>query len=319
MSCVKPLTAYWRSRNRDAITFDRVKSATKVPFVLPCGRCIGCRMEKARQWGLRCLHEKKLWRNNWYVTLTYNDQNLPPGGSLCLRDVQLFMKRLRKAKGSCEENPVRFFLGGEYGEENRRPHYHALLFNVDFPDRLFFTNNKRGEPLYTSGELHRLWSADGGETTMGHCSIGEVTFDSAVYCAKYALKKINITEHSSDEARREFERRYHVYDENGECFERVPEFAVMSRRPGIGAGYYDKYGHEVLAHDSVVVNGREVRPPRFYDVRSQQRDSERFAVVKAARKREAVKDSVKADNTPERLRVKETLMIKAAEKKERKL
>lgn len=312
MSCVKPLKAFWRSRTRDAITFDVNKSATKIPFVLPCGRCIGCRMEKARQWGLRCLHEKKMWSHNQYVTLTYSDEFLPPGGSVCLRDVQLFMKRLRKAKGSCKENPLRFFLGAEYGDENRRPHYHALLFNCDFPDRLFWSNNKRGEPLYTSRELSELWG-------QGHCSLGEVTFDSAVYCAKYALKKINITAHSSDEAKAEFARRYIVYDEFGEVYERDVEFAVMSRRPGIGSGYYEKFGSEVLAHDSVIVDGREVRPPRFYDVRSELLSPERFARVKAARKRAAVLDVVKADNSPERLAVKERLLIAASQKKERKL
>ncbi|AXH73252.1 MAG: replication initiator protein [Microviridae sp.] len=312
MACVKPLKAFWRSRSRDAITFDINKSATRIPFVLPCGRCIGCRMEKARQWGLRCLHEKKLWPHNQYVTLTYNDESLPPGGSVCLRDIQLFMKRLRKAKGSCKENPLRFFLGAEYGDENKRPHYHALLFNCNFPDKLFWTYNKRGEPLYTSRELSDLWGA-------GHCSLGEVTFDSAVYCAKYAMKKINITEHSSDAARAEYDRRYVVYDEFGEVFERSPEFAVMSRRPGIGSGYYDRFGSEVRTHDNVVVNGREVRPPRFYDSRSEQCDSERFAVVKAQRKAAAVKDSVKADNTPERLRVKEVLLNAAMKKKERSL
>lgn len=308
MSCVKPLTAYWRSPSRDRLTFDKMRSHNKIGFPLPCGRCIGCRMEKARQWGLRCLHEKKMHEHSWFATLTYNDESLPPGGSVCLRDVQLFMKRLRKAKG----NGIRFFLGAEYGEENRRPHYHALLFNVDFPDRLFFTNNKRGEPLYTSGELHKLWG-------QGHCSIGEVTFDSAVYCAKYAMKKYRLPSDPTEEQVREWEKRYVVYDEFGEVFERTPEFAVMSRRPGIGAGYYEKYGSEIRAHDSVIVNGRPVRPTRFYDGRSEVSDPARFAEIKAARKRASVKDSVKADNTPERLRVKEVLLENAASKKERKL
>ncbi|QCQ84842.1 replication initiator protein [Blackfly microvirus SF02] len=312
MGCVHPLKAFWRSRARDAITFDINKSATRISFVLPCGRCIGCRMEKARQWGLRCLHEKKMWAHNQYVTLTYNDENLPPGGSVCLRDVQLFMKRLRKAKGSSKSNPLRFFLGAEYGDNNYRPHYHALLFNCEFADKVYWSDNKRGEPLYTSKELTELWN-------MGHCSVGEVTFDSAVYCAKYALKKINITEHSSDQARAEWERRYIVYDDCGEVFERSAEFAVMSRRPGIGSGYYERFGAEVRAHDSVIVNGRAVRPPRFYDVRSEDVDPDGFAIVKASRKREAVKESVKADNTPERLRVKETLLIAAEKKKERAL
>lgn len=317
MGCVQPLTAYWRDVHRSAITFDKVKSATRVPLMLPCGRCIGCRMERARQWGLRCLHEAKLWPHNQYVTLTYSDENMPPGGSVCLRDVQLFMKRLRKAKNSTKDNPVRFFLGAEYGDQNGRPHYHALLFNCPLPDRVRFGQNARGEPLYTSRELSRLWSSDGGETTLGFITIGEVTFDSAVYCAKYALKKLNISENSTAAARAEYERRYIVYDADGIVYERDREFAVMSRRPGIGAGYYEKYGSEVLAHDSVIVDGREVRPPRFYDVRSDKLYADRFALTKKKRKRLAVLN--KADNTPERLRVKRVLMEKAAEKKERKL
>lgn len=312
MSCVKPLKAYWTSRSRDALTFDINKSLNRISFPLPCQRCIGCRMEKARQWGLRCLHEKKMWKHNSYVTLTYNDESLPPGGSVCLRDIQLFMKRLRKAKGSCKANPLRFFLGAEYGDENRRPHYHALLFNCDFPDKLFWSNNKRGEPLYTSRELSELWG-------QGHCSIGEVTLDSAIYCAKYALKKMNLPEDASPAVRAEWERRYIVYDEYGEVFERRTEFAVMSRRPGIGHGYYERYGAEVRAHDSVVVNGRECRPPRYYDTQSERSDPERFADIKADRKRESVKEVVKADNTPERLRVKEILLLAAEQKKERKL
>ncbi|QCQ84864.1 replication initiator protein [Blackfly microvirus SF02] len=301
MSCVKPLRAYWRNAARDGITFDVAHSATKIAFGLPCGRCIGCRMEKARQWGLRCLHEKKMWKHNAYVTLTYDNDHLPPAGTLCLRDVQLFMKKLRKAKDSNKDNPLRFFLGGEYGEDNGRPHYHALLFNCNFPDKLFWSNNKRGEPLYVSKELTGLWD-------MGHCSIGEVTFDSAVYCAKYALKKVN-----GDNA----DEHYTVYDEDGVCHRRRSEFAVMSRRPGIGATYYDKYGVEVRSHDSIIVDGNEVRPPRFYDDRTKLLDSKVYDLNKKKRKRMAVLN--RSDSTPERLRVKEKLMIIAAEKKERKL
>lgn len=222
MSCVKPLKAYWRDVNRSAITFDAMRSASKVSFGLPCGQCIGCRLEKARQWGMRCLHEAKQWPRSTYCTLTYNDEFLPPGGSLCLRDLQLFMKRLRKAR---EPEKVRFFAGGEYGEDNKRPHYHLLLFNVGFDDLRLHGVNKRGEPLYVSEECSSLWSVDGRE--LGFVTLGAVTFDSAVYCAKYALKKV-----TGDPAK----DHYTVYDESGECFERVPEFAVMARRPGISRG-----------------------------------------------------------------------------------
>lgn len=301
MSCVHPLKAYWRDASRSGITFDASRSATKVPFSLPCGRCIGCRLEKARQWGVRCLHEKKMWRYNSYVTLTYDKDHLPRDGSLSVRDLQLFMKRLRKAKKSCKSNPVRFFAGGEYGEENVRPHYHLLLFNCGFPDMLFHTYNKRGEPLYISKELATLWGK-------GFCTIGEVTFDSAVYCAKYALKKV-----TGDAAA----EHYFFVNDDGECFDRTPEFAVMSRGPGIGRPYYERYGSEVRSLDNVIIDGREVRPPRYYDQLSEVCDSEMLAAHKRKRKRAAVLN--KKDNTKERLRVKEVLMLTAAKKKERTL
>lgn len=302
MSCVKPLKAYWRSASRDGITFDAARSATKIPFAVPCGRCIGCRMEKARQWGIRCLHEAKMWPQNSYVTLTYDDAFMPDSHSLCLRDVQLFMKRLRKRRKSSTANPIRFFLGGEYGDTNLRPHYHALLFNCGFPDARVHGTNKRGENLYTSAELSELWF-------QGFSTIGEVTFESAVYCAKYALKKI-----SGDKA---FEH-YNIIDEDGVVLaERKPEFAVMSRRPGIGKFYYEKFGNEVRAHDNVIVSGREVRPPRYYDSETERVDPARLEQHKRRRKRLAV--LCRLDNTPARLRVKEELMVLAAKKKERTL
>jgi hypothetical protein len=143
---------------------------------------------------------------------------------------------------------------------------------------------------------------------MGHCTIGEVTFDSAVYCAKYALKKVTGEISSA---------HYEFIDIDGVVHDRRPEFAVMSRRPGIGAEYYERYGSEVRALDSVVVSGLEVRPPRFYDNKSKVISPDVFEGFKRKRKRFAVLN--RSDNTSERLRVKEVLMIKAAEKKERLL
>lgn len=293
-------------------------------MAIPCGKCVGCRMENARQWGMRCLHEKKMWGESSYVTLTYADEFVPEGYSLSLRDVQLFMKRLRKKRGATKDNPIRFFLCGEYGDRNERPHYHALLFNCGFGDKLYFGRNKRGEPLFTSNELSDLWAQDG--RSMGHCTIGEVTFESACYCAKYSLKKLNVSEFSDDEARARYEARYVWYDDDGVVYHRRPEFAVMSRNPGIGGTYYDKYGAEVVANDSVVVDGREVRPPRYYDKRGLDRVGHSddlilcmcaICVNRRKRKRMAVLN--KSDNTPERLRVKEQLMMIAHEKKEREL
>ncbi|QCQ84739.1 replication initiator protein [Blackfly microvirus SF02] len=301
MSCVKPLRAYWRNAARDGITFNANMSATKIPFGLPCGRCIGCRLEKARQWGLRCLHEKKMHSTSCYLTLTYHNDYLPDGGTVVVRDMQLFFKRVHNRLLKRRGYGIRYFCGAEYGEDNGRPHYHALMFGYDFPDKVIHGRNARGEPLFVSKELSEVWF-------QGFSTIGEITFDSAVYCAKYALKKVNGDARAA---------HYTVYDEDGVCYERVPEFAIMSRNPGIGASYYAKYGKEVRDHDSVIVNGREVRPPRFYDTKSEFVDAESFALMKKKRKRMAVLNRL--DNTVERLRVKEILMIRAAEKKERKL
>lgn len=319
MTCTKPLDGFRLKGGTVAV----VKRGTRAPsnastgirMSIPCSKCIGCKMERARQWGIRCLHEAKMWPYNSYVTLTYSDENLPPGGSLELRDVQLFMKRLRFKRGANKHNPIRFFLGAEYGEQNGRPHYHALLFNCGFHDKLHHTTNSSGQKLYTSAELSSLWSVDG--SPLGFCTVGDVTYDSAVYCAKYALKKVT---------GKPAEDHYCVYDENGECFDRRPEFALMSRRPGIGALYWYRYGKEVLDWDNVIVDGQACKPPRYYDQlfdKVLQHDANnllckcKMCANKRLRKREAVRNS--ADNTDERLAVKEKIMTIEASKKERKL
>lgn len=291
MSCYGPLTAYRTSGG--GITFQRGASLSGTPMQIPCGQCIGCRLEKSRQWAMRCMHEARLSKESSFVTLTYEDEYLPPGGTLVKRDLQLFMKRLRKAKGE----GVRFYACGEYGTINKRPHYHVLLFNCGFPDRLRIGENKRGEVLYTSAELRSLWN-------MGFNVIGDVTFDSAAYVARYVIKKVS---------GKDAGKHYEVIDGYGVVYERIPEFAVMSRRPGLGSEYYERYGSEVRAHDSVVVNGHEVRPPRFYDTRTEVIDEKRLNEIKRKRKREAMKQRL--DNTSSRLRVKEKIAERKLELK----
>jgi hypothetical protein len=290
-------------------------ATTRIKIAIPCGKCIGCRMSKAQDWAVRCLHEKKMWPESCFVTLTYADEWLPSGGSLVLRDLQLFMKRLRFKRKASASNPIRYFIGGEYGEQNGRPHYHALLFNCGFRDMVRIGVNARGESLFTSAELSSLWSVDG--VPMGYCTIGEVTFESALYCAKYALKKI-----TGDRAY----DYYQVYDENGVVFNRSPEFAIQSKRPGLGGFFFDKFFDEIMNNDSVIVGGREVRVPRYYTERSKSRLEHSDVSVlckcleccnKRLRKRRAVANA--ADNTDERLRVKERLMQIAAKEKEKKL
>lgn len=207
---------------------------------LPCGKCFGCRLEHSRQWAIRCIHEAQMHDKNCFITLTYECA----GPSLVYRDFQLFMKRLRKALG-----PLRFYMCGEYGDENGRPHFHACLFGVDFEDKLVFST-AGGIKTYTSSLLSRVWG-------FGHCLIGDVTFESAAYVARYIMKKVD----------GDIERiHYEILDEEtGELSMRCPEFAHMSLRPGIGDGWFQRFSSDIYPDGQVVVRGRKCLPPKFYD------------------------------------------------------
>jgi len=262
MPCYSPLSGY-RSKvvnpnGRRNIVFNIREGVADEPVDLPCGRCIGCRLERSRQWAIRCVHEASLHSDNCYITLTYNPESLPDGGSLVLEHYQLFMKRLRQwhrrslRKQKIKWNKkyaIRFFHCGEYGEKFRRPHYHACLFNFDFPDKIEW-KKINGHQYYTSPLLEQLWPH-------GFSTISDVTFDSAAYVARYITKKI-----TGDAAADHYQT---VNIKTGEIHELKPEYTTMSRRPGIAADWLKKYSSDVYPADSVVVRGREMKPPKFYD------------------------------------------------------
>jgi hypothetical protein len=296
--CFGPLTGYYakdlNSTGKRSIVFDPRASFSGVAIAIPCGRCAGCRLERARQWAMRCMHEARMHKDNCFVTLTYRNECLPDNGFLVRRDTQLFFKRLRKARYP----GIRYFGSGEYGSLNKRPHYHILLFNCDFPDKKYVSKGKRdGEFYYSSAELAELWP-------LGSNLLGAVTFDSAAYVAGYVMDKVNGKMADS---------HYEVYDADGLIHRRPAEFSMISRGSAIGSGYYDKYGHEVYAHDSVVVNGREVRPPRAYDLRFGLTDPDGLVKIKRRRKRLAL--AMKADNTSRRRRVKEVILLTKLKKR----
>lgn len=283
MPCYAPLTAWYskevgRSGKR-GITFERKSAFSGIKLSLPCGQCVGCRLEKSRQWAIRCMHEKSMHDRNVFLTLTYDDANLPAGGTLVKRDLQLFMKRLRKMFGS----GVRFYACGEYGERSGRPHYHLLLFNCEFTDKVFYKRAKRGEKLYTSEIVRSLWP-------FGFNVVGDVSFDSAAYVARYLLQKRH-----GDAAIKHYAGR-------------ATEFCVMSRRPGIGTLWFSKFHGEAYAWDSVIMNGKRIRPPRFYDTKYDLVDSVRLAKLKVTRRRKALLRL--DDNGPDRRRVRELVQLK---------
>ena len=256
-----------------------------LPVTVPCGQCVGCRLEYSRQWAVRCHHEASLHANNTFTTLTYNKESLPDDGSLSLRHLQLFMKRLRKKFGP----GIRFYACGEYGEKKRRPHYHICLFNFEPPDLRYFSTSN-GNRLYSSECLDKVWG-------LGYTLSGAVTFQSAAYVARYILKKI--TGPMSD-------LYYETYDpETGEFHTLKKEFTTQSRNPGIAKHWLDTYHADVFNHDYVIMNGKKVRPPKYYDRQYEILDPEGFEKIRLARVRSAKKHS--DNNTPARLRVRETV------------
>lgn len=271
MPCNKPLMAY-KCGDGSVVFKEMARHNVLHEIKLPCGQCTGCKIDRAREWSVRCMHEAKMHEYNSFLTLTYNDEHVPLSGSLEYRHFQLFMKRLRESVGA-----VRFFMCGEYGEENGRPHYHALIFGYDFPDKKYWRKSPGGYPLYRSAELEKLW-------TFGNAEIGTVTMQSAGYCARYALKKVNgggAKAHYGD---------------------RAPEFCRMSLKPGIGAKYFERYGDEVFPDDFVVADGVKVPVPRYYEklYKGELED------VKSAREVYGAKFA--KDNVAERLSVREEVL-----------
>lgn len=282
MPCYHPLRAF-QCADGTVVFHENGRFNIVRSLFLPCGQCIGCRLERSRQWAIRCMHEASLYDRNCFITLTYDDEHLT-SPSLEYRDFQLFMKRLRK---KFTKEVIRFYMCGEYGENFGRPHFHACLFNYDFADKLYF--KKAGDAkLYTSGTLAELWGK-------GFSLIGSVTFESAAYVARYCVAK---------KTGRAAAAHYRaVSTETGEITNYTPEFNHMSLRPGIGAAWLRRHWADVYPHGNVVVRGRRMKPPKYYD-----RVCKRFADddwADIVYTREQLAHKVFGDNTPERLATKE--------------
>lgn len=256
MACNVPLQFYVR----DPALFGGVRGLTRDPrkalsssgLTVPCGRCVDCRLAYARDWSVRCMHEFKVSpAGGCFVTLTYDDAHLPEDKSLRYSDFQLFMHRLRN-----RYEGVRFFMCGEYGDNYGRPHYHAILFNY-VPDDCKYYRREGKLVLYQSPSLAELWG-------LGFVSVGAVTRHSASYVARYSLKKLS-GPMAAD-----------VYGG------RVPPFAKMSLKPGIGFEWFMKFYADVFPHDNVVIEGKKFPVPRYYRKLQERMD----AVGAAALRRE---------------------------------
>jgi len=230
------------------------------------------------------MHEGQMHgTENSFITLTYDDEHLT-NPSLNYRDFQLFMKRFRQEVNK----PIRFFMCGEYGDVNRRPHFHACIFGWRFHDRKPWSTGDSGATNYRSAQLEKLWP-------LGYSMVGDLNYQTAQYCASYIIKKI-----TGDLAEQHY--RY-LNPETGEIHQLTPEFCQMSRKPGIGYEWFQKYGQRQKDFDTVVINGRESSPPKYYDKLRRRQD--KTEIQEAKDQREYKYRLKKLDNTDARLLVKE--------------
>jgi len=342
LPCFFPLSG-WLSKSRNdtgkrSIVFSISNALIDKPVVVDCGQCTGCRMALSQDWALRSVHEASCYEHNLFVTLTFSDSVLHKRGrfiedkslsadnstavkwlskySVDVRDIQLFMKRLRdyfKYVGADGSRPIRYYHCGEYGECCRvcglskssckcrrfyssigRPHYHICLFNCKFDDMEFYKANHRGDILYTSATLEKLWG-------QGFCPIGRLTYKSAAYTARYVMKKLNgdAAELPDLFGLLPYERM----DVNtGEIHDVEREYTTMSRRSGIGGDWFKRYWKDAYPHDYIVYDGVKHRVPRYYDKLLEKLDPDMLLRVKKKRLKRALARA--SDNTSQRLDVR---------------
>ena len=242
----------------DDIWSDKYSNIIRDSIDIPCGHCVGCFLDRSRQWADRCMLEASYHKCNCFITLTYDDFHLPKVNQLIdddavvtdslihplvKRDFQLFMKRLRS---HFSDTKIRFFACGEYGSKTFRPHYHAILFGIDFSDdRVLYKENFRGERLYNSPSLDKIWNK-------GYCVIAPVTWQTCAYVSRYCLKK-------RENNLVDFYDRFNV----------PPEFTIMSRKPGIARDYYEDNKDSIYRTEEIYIsdlNGsKKCRPPKYFD------------------------------------------------------
>lgn len=300
---------------------------------LPCGQCIGCRLRRSAEWATRCMHEAALHQHNCWITLTYDDEHLPRryhtgrthpktgkaiyAGSLDKRHPQRFYRSLRKSLGKkysltdtsilytmgvhtdMGHSPIprlkpilRYYYGGEYGEQYGRPHYHLCLFGIDFSDKIHVQTTDAGYKLYESQRLKKFWPH-------GQHMIGELTWETAAYTARYIMKKIT--------GQKQKEHYKKIDNETGEIIEIEPEYNDMSRKPGIANKWWMEYHTDVYKQDTsqVRIRGRTQTPPRYYDKLYERSFPDHYKHIKLQRAIENLNN--RGRHTPARLQAEEII------------
>lgn len=293
MPCYSPLHGYKDRHVGDTgkrkIRFSRSAGFSDLQLTVPCGQCIGCRIDRSRMWAIRCTHEAKMHEHNCFITLTYSENEVPKHGGLEKSDLQKFFKRLRHYVG-----PFRYYACGEYGDSTNRPHYHAVLFGVDFSnrDRKVHSKNSRGDILYTCPTLDEAWGK-------GHALISSFSYQTAAYVARYVMKK-QMGKHAH-----EHEKYVRTHPITGEIYSVPPEFALMSMRPGIGSDWYQKYKSDAFPSDFLIHEGKKHSVPRYYLDKLKKENPIDYKEI--ALKRKIAREETADNNTSDRLYVRETV------------
>lgn len=293
MACFKPITAWYSkllnaSGKRSLVFASNLALQPDDPIEIACGQCAGCRLDRSKTWAVRCMHEAQMHEDNCFITLTFDEEHLwkrENPGSICNKEHQKFLKRYRKYLGKGRK--IKYYMAGEYGDENNRPHYHYCIFGHDFDDKIFYKETHDQNRLYISPDLNRLWP-------FGMAILGDVTFESAAYVARYCMKKIN----------GQLADQHYVWtdERTGEIREREPEFNRMSLKPPIGAEWIDKYIDDVYQGDFVVLsNGQKVKPPKFYDGILEKKRPYEFDAIKEKRYIYGTDPRVQENRTKKRL------------------
>lgn len=313
MACNKPIKAYISRHKKTPsgkalISFTGKDSGISDIIDLPCGQCMGCRIDRSRTWAIRCMHEASLYEQNSFLTLTYSDDYINDKMSLVKDDFRLFMKRMRKHhkgvtpisyKGKVRY-PIRYFQCGEYGDEFQRPHHHVCLFNFDFDDKILFKVENENN-IYVSETLCKRWPN-------GFATIQDLNIRTAAYCARYCIKKV-----TGDEAAEHYVR---VDEETGEMFYIEPEYISMSLRPGIGRLWFERYHSDVYPKDFITDSGKIFSTPRYYDKLYDISNHESLEQIKRRRKKY---HEQKPEESTKRLHQKDKAMKRALEAQKRNL
>lgn len=255
---------------------------------LPCGKCIGCRLANSKMWANRCLIESKEYKHNYFITLTYSDENLTfvksinaetgevlKKPTLVKKDMQKFMKDLRRYMSyHFNIDNIRFFGCGEYGTKKSRPHFHLILFNCPLNDLQYFFTNNEGDKIYRSSIIEQVWNK-------GICSVGEVTWNSIAYTSRYIMKK-----------QKGKTKGFVLDDKNDLVFGLQPEFMNASRNPGIARQFFEEHKDEIYNTDEIILNdGKKkvikIKPPKYYDDLFDLENHSVLENIKKARKEQA--------------------------------